>query len=161
MLKPPRLRTGDTIGIVSPSWGGAGAFSHRVAQGIDHLNRLGFNVELATHALNQKGFISDTPANRAQDIHDMFANPAIKAIIAAIGGDHSSHLLPLLDFALIARNPKVFMGFSDITVLNIAIAKKTGLATFNGPALLTDFAEYPHMLDYTEKDAAEIYGSLN
>ena len=151
MRKPSRLKPGDTIGIVSPSWGGAGAFPHRVEQGIKHLDTLSFKVKLAPHALNQNGFVSDTPANRAQDIHEMFADPAINAIIASAGGDHSCHLLPLLDFEFIARHPKVFMGFSDITVLNVALWKKTGLTTFNGPALLTDFAEYPQMLSYTER----------
>ena len=86
MLKAPRLEPGDTIGIVSPSWGGAGLFPHRVEQGIRYLNTLGFRVELAPHALNNQGFVSDTPANRAQDLHAMFADPAIKAILAAIGG---------------------------------------------------------------------------
>ena len=60
MLKSPRLKPGDTIGIVSPSWGGAGAYPHRVDLGIKHLGTLGFNVELASHALNQKGFIYDS-----------------------------------------------------------------------------------------------------
>jgi muramoyltetrapeptide carboxypeptidase len=69
---------------------------------------------------------------------------------AAIGGDHACHLLPLLDYDLIARNPKVFMGYSDITVLNVALWQKTRLNTFNGPALITDFAEYPRMFAYTE-----------
>jgi muramoyltetrapeptide carboxypeptidase LdcA involved in peptidoglycan recycling len=149
MLKSPRLKTGDTIGIVSPSWGGAGEYPHRVELGVKSIDKLGFKVKIASHALNQDGFVSDTDANRAQDILDMFKNPAIKAIIAAVGGDHSCHLLPLLDFELISENPKIFMGFSDITVLNIAIWKKTGLITFNGPALLTDFAEYPQMFSYT------------
>lgn len=76
MIKPPRLKFGDAIGIVSPSWGGAGAFPHRVAQGVQCLRKLGFDVRLAKHALNRKGFVSDTPENRAQDRHDMFANPA-------------------------------------------------------------------------------------
>ena len=80
MRKPSRLKPGDTIGIVSPSWGGAGAFPHRVEQGIKHLDTLGFKVKLAPHALNQNGFVSDTPANRAQDIHEMFADPAITEI---------------------------------------------------------------------------------
>jgi len=150
-LKPPRLQTGDTIGIVSPSWGGAGKFPHRTQQGIEQLNALGFRVRLAPHALSHQGYVSDTAANRAQDINALFADPEIKAIIASIGGDHSCHLLPLLDFDLIARNPKIFMGFSDITVLNVAIWQQTGLVTFNGPALVTDFAEYPHMLAYTEE----------
>lgn len=151
MIKAPKLQPGDTIGIISPSWGGAGAFPHRVEQGIRHVQSLGFQVTIATHALNQRGFVSDTPEHRAQDIHDMFNAPQVKAIVAAIGGDHSCHLLPLLNFDIIRSHPKIFMGFSDITVLNIAIWKETGLVTFNGPALLTDFAEFPQMYEYTEQ----------
>lgn len=75
----------------------------------------------------------------------------MRAIVAAIGGDHSCHLLPYLDFVRIQRNPKIFMGYSDISVLNVAIWKETGLVTFNGPALLTDFAEFPRMFEYTEQ----------
>ena len=150
MILPARLKPGDTIGIVSPSWGGAGLFPQRVQRGLQHLQTLGFQVRLAPHALNHAGCVSDTPEHRAHDIHSMFADPSIQAVIAAIGGDHSCHLLPLLDFDLIASNPKIFMGFSDITVLNLAIWSKTGLTTFNGPALLPDFAEYPQMLSYTE-----------
>ena len=89
--------------------------------------------------------------NRAGDLHDMFRDPKVRAIVAAIGGDHSCHLLPLLDFDLIRTHPKILVGFSDITVLNVAIWAETGLVTFNGPALLTDFAEYPVMFEYTER----------
>lgn len=149
MIRPPRLRPGDTIGIVSPSWGGAGRFPHRVERGVQQLHSLGFRVRIGAHALNQLGYVSDTPQNRADDIHTMFADPDVRTIIAAIGGDHSCHLLPLLDFDLIRNNPKIFMGFSDITVLNLAIWQQTDLVTFNGPALLTDFGEYPNMLEYT------------
>jgi muramoyltetrapeptide carboxypeptidase LdcA involved in peptidoglycan recycling len=151
MIKPPRLQPGDTVGLVSPSWGGAGMFPHRVERGVQHLASLGFQVRIGPHALNQLGFVSDTPQNRADDIHSLFADAEVKAIVAAIGGDHSCHLLPLLDYDLIRNNPKVFMGFSDITVLNVAIWKETGLVTFNGPALLTDFAEVPRMFTYTER----------
>jgi muramoyltetrapeptide carboxypeptidase LdcA involved in peptidoglycan recycling len=106
---------------------------------------------MGPHALNQLGFVSDTPQNRVDDIHGMFGDPEVKAIVAAIGGDHSCHLLPLLDFDLLRKNPKIFMGFSDVTVLNVAIWVETGLVTFNGPALLTDFAEVPAMFEYTER----------
>jgi muramoyltetrapeptide carboxypeptidase LdcA involved in peptidoglycan recycling len=126
-------------------------YPHRVELGVRHLQALGFKVKIAPHALNQCGFVSDTPQHRADDINGMFGDPEVKAIIAAIGGDHSCHLLPLLDFDLIRKNPKIFMGFSDITVLNVAIWQETGLVTFNGPALLTDFAEYPKMFAYTEE----------
>ncbi len=149
-LKPPALKPGDMVGIVSPSWGGAGAFPHRTALGIRHLHTLGYTVKIGRHALNQHGEVSDTPQNRVQDLHEMFADPQVRAIIAAIGGDHSVELLPLLDFNLIRSNPKILMGYSDITVLNMAIWQETGLVTFNGPALLTDFAEQPAMFPYTE-----------
>ena len=151
VIKPPRLQPGDTVGIVSPSWGGAGMFPHRVERGVQHLQALGFKVRLGPHALNQRGFISDTPQNRVADIHSLVADPQVKAIVAAIGGDHACHLLPLLDFDLIRQQPKIFMGFSDMTVLNVAIWQAAGLVTFNGPALLTDFAEYPRMFEYTER----------
>lgn len=149
-LKPPRLTSGDTIGIISPSWGAAGLFPHRVEKGVRHLQSLGFITKIATHALNNHGFVSDSIENRVKDLHEMFVDPSVRAIVTAIGGNHSCHLLPHIDFDLIRSNPTIFMGFSDMTVLNVAIWAKTGLVTFNGPMLLTDFAEHPRMLKYTE-----------
>jgi muramoyltetrapeptide carboxypeptidase LdcA involved in peptidoglycan recycling len=151
MPKAPRLQRGDTIGIVSPSWGGAGVFPHRVAQGVRQLESLGFKVKLAPHALEHRGFTSDTPENRVADLHALFRDSEVKAIVAAIGGDHACHLLPLLDFDLVRRQPKIVMGYSDMTVLNVALWHTVGLVTFNGPALLTDFGEYPRMLEYTQR----------
>jgi len=151
MIKARALHPGDTVGIVSPSWGGAGVFPHRLELGVRRLEALGFRVRVAPNARNHHGFVSDTPEHRVQDIHELFADPEVRAIIAAIGGDHSCHLLPLLDFELIRKNPKIFMGYSDITVLNVAIWQQTGLVTFNGPTVLTDFAEYPDMLAYTRE----------
>ncbi|HYH12273.1 MAG TPA: S66 peptidase family protein [Thermomicrobiales bacterium] len=153
MLKPKRLRPGDTVGIVSPSWYGGAEVGHRVERGAAHLRSLGFEVRIAPHALNSSGHVSDTPEHRTEDIHAMFRDPEIRAVLSTIGGDHSCHLLPLLDWDLIRANPKIFMGFSDITVLNVAIWTMTGLVTFNGPALMTDWAEYPAMPDYAERYA--------
>ena len=149
-MKPARLQRGDTVGIVSPSWYGGDAFAHRVARGVAHLEALGFKVVIAPHALNSAGHVYDTPQHRASDLHAMFADSQVRAIIATIGGDRSCHLLPLLDWDLIRANPKIFLGFSDITVLNVAIWTMTGLGTFNGPTLMTDWAEYPHMPGYAE-----------
>lgn len=149
VLKPPRLRRGDSVGIVSPSWGGAGMFPHRLERGVSHLESMGFRVKIGEHALNQRAHVSDTAANRAADIREMFRDPDVRLILSAIGGDHACHLLPLIDFDLIRANPTIFMGFSDTTVLNVAIWQQTGLVTFNGPALLNDFAEYPAMFEYT------------
>lgn len=150
-MKPRRLQQGNTIGIVSPSWFGGAFLQHRVERGVQKLESLGFRVKIAPHALNNLGYVSDTPENRVSDIHEMFSHPDVRAIIAMIGGNHSCQLLPLLDWELIRSHPKIFMGFSDVTVLNVAIWKQTGLVTFNGPTLLTEWAEYPKMPDYTEE----------
>ncbi len=148
-MKPRVLRKGDTIGIISPSSGAAGLFPHRVERGRAALESLGFRVVLAEHAMGRRGWVSGTPEERAADLHRMFADPDVKAVMAAIGGDHSGQLLPHLDFDLIAANPKVFVGFSDVTVLNLAIHARTGLVTFNGPTLMTDFAEFPEPPAYS------------
>jgi len=148
-MKARRLQVGDTVGIVSPSWGGAAIFPHRLERGIRQLEALGFKVKIAEHARNQRGFVSDTAENRAHDIHQMFADPDVKAIFSAIGGDHSCHLFPYLDFDLIRANPKIFVGYSDTHILSVAIWQQTGLVTFAGPAVLTDLAEFPSMFEYT------------
>lgn len=150
-IRPPRIRPGDAIGITSPSWGGAGLFPHRVEQATRHLEKLGFRVKLGDHALNQNGYVSDTAENRVADLHQLFLDPEVKVVVAAIGGDHACHLLPGLDFDLLRRHPTALVGFSDITVLNVAIWQQTGLVTFNGPAILTDFAEWPRLFAYTER----------
>lgn len=151
MLKARSLRPGDTIGVISPSWGGAGLYPERCEAARRQLQALGFELRFARHARNQRGYVSDTPEHRASDVHELFADPGVAAIVAAIGGDHSCQLLPHLDFALIRSNPKVFMGFSDVTVLNVALWQQTGLVTFNGPALLPDFGEHPRMFEYSER----------
>lgn len=155
----PALKSGDTIGIVSPSWFGGEALLPRANRGIAQLQRLGFQVEVAEHAFHSYGHVSDTAENRVADLHAMFANPEVAAILATIDGDHSCHLLPRLDWQLIRNNPTIFMGFSDITVLNVAIWAQTGLVTFNGPALLTDWAEYPDMPAFSRKNVLRAIGT--
>lgn len=81
----------------------------------------------------------------------MFQDESVKAIIAAIGGNHSNHLLRFLDYGIIAKNPKIFIGYSDITVLHYALQKKAKLATYYGPCLATQFAEFPEILPYTKQ----------
>lgn len=144
-IRPRALRPGDTIGIVSPSWFGGETFVPRAERGIRTIESLGLRVKVAPHAFNNAGHVSDTARNRADELHAMFADPSIAGIFCTIGGDHSNQLLPLLDWDLIRRNPKVFLGASDTTVLNVAIWSRTGLVTFNGPSLLTEWAEFPGM----------------
>ena len=156
VTKAPRLRAGDTVGIVSPSWGGAGLFPHRLERGTQQLEALGFKVKVGEHARNVRGAVSDTARNRAHDINAMFADPTVRAIFSAIGGAHSCHLLPHLDWDLIRTHPKIFVGYSDTHILSVAIWKGTGLVTFAGPAVLTDLAEYPAMFDYTRQNMLKV-----
>jgi muramoyltetrapeptide carboxypeptidase LdcA involved in peptidoglycan recycling len=149
-LPPPALQPGQAIGVVSPSFGAAGLFPHRTEQALRFITFLGYQVKFAQHALNHQNWASDSPQNRAADLHELFLDPQVGAIVAGIGGDHSCQLLPYLDFDLIKAHPKIFMGYSDITVLNLAIWQQTGLGTINGPALITDFAEQPAMFAYTQ-----------
>ncbi|MEK6747808.1 MAG: S66 peptidase family protein [Pseudomonadota bacterium] len=150
ILKAPHLRRGDTVGVVSPSWGGAALFPHRVEAAIRQLGDLGLHVKMAAHALTNQGYVAASARQRAADINAMFGDSEVRAIICTIGGDHCNQVLPHIDFKTVRRNPKVWMGFSDVTVLNIALWQECRLVTFNGPMLLTDFAEHPRMLDYTQ-----------
>jgi len=148
-IKPPALRPADTIGILAPSWCGPAIYPRRVERGVKFFESLGYRVVVARHTFGRRGVVSGTPEERVADIHDLFTDKSVRAIISAIGGGHSCHLLPTLDWALIEQNPKIFMGFSDITVLNLAMYERTGLCTFYGPMVMTDFAEDPQPLSYT------------
>ncbi len=155
-IKPEPLAPGDTMGIVSPSWSGGPAYIPRARRGIAMLESLGYKVRIGEHAFNNHGVVSDSAENRVLDLHSMFADDAVSAILCTIGGDHSCHLLPLLNWNLIASHPKIFLGFSDITVLNVAIHTQTDLVTFNGPTLLTDWAEYPTMSEISRDSARRL-----
>lgn len=147
----PMLRPGMTIGIVSPSWFGGEAYIPRARRGIAQLEAMGFKVRVATHAFENHGAVSAPAADRVADLHDMFRDPDVDAILCTIGGTLANHLLPWIDWDLIRVNPKPFIGFSDITVLHLAISTVTGLRTYYGPSLLTDFAEFPAMPTFSEQ----------
>jgi len=151
LIIPKKLNKGDTVGVVSPSAGLANIFPHRVRQGVQALEKLGFKVVFAPNSLKRDGYVSGTPRERADDLHAMFADLNIKAIICTIGGNHSNQILKYLDFELIKKNPKIFIGYSDITILHYAFAKKAKLRTFYGPCLMPEFGEYPEILDYTRE----------
>jgi len=143
LLRARALRPGSTIGVIAPSWCGPALAPHRVARGRAFLESLGYRVVLAPHLFERRRWTAGTPEQRAADIMDLFADPGVDGIWAAIGGDHSCQFLPHLDWSRIAAHPKVFIGYSDVTVLNVAIWTMTGLVTFNGPALMDEIAEYP------------------
>lgn len=142
---PTPLVPGDTIRIISPSWFGGETFVPRASRGVELLESLGFRVEIGEHAFGNRGHVSGTVEERLADLHDAFAAPHVKMVLATIGGTHAADLLPHIDFDLIRANPKIFMGFSDNTILHTAFRVEAGLATLYGPGLLTDWSEHPQM----------------
>ncbi|MGB3311095.1 MAG: LD-carboxypeptidase [Nodosilinea sp.] len=134
-LLPPRLREGDEVGIVSPA--GATFERDRLDLVIDAVKALGFVPRVAPHALARYGYLAGTDAERAADVNAMFADPAIKALLPVRGDWGSARILPYLDYDTIRANPKVVIGFSDISALLLGIYAQTGLVTFHGPHGLT------------------------
>ena len=132
-LLPRRLRPGGTIGIVAP----ASPYDRKsdVLRGIAWWEAHGFRVVLADGALERGSYVAGPPERRAADLVAMFERPDIDAIQCLRGGYGSAQTIPHIDFEVVARNPKPFIGFSDITALHAALGHFTGLVTFYGPTL--------------------------
>lgn len=146
----PHLNPGDTIGIIAPA-GPITEAQLRSAEGkIEHA---GFRALSADNTLNRRGYLAGSDEDRATQINSMFANPDVKAIICARGGYGTTRILDLLDYDLIARNPKIIGGYSDITALTMAIWKKTNLVTFHSSMLV------PEDTGYTRTSMWNIFGN--
>lgn len=130
-LLPMPINKGDTVGLVSPSSATDDSFNLQLAR--EAMEALGFKVKAGAHIAERRGHLAGTDAERAGDLNAMFADKAVKAIVCTRGGSGAARLLPLLDYNAIRRNPKVLLGYSDITALHNAIQAKTGLITFHGP----------------------------
>ncbi|MGO8719486.1 MAG: S66 peptidase family protein [Acidobacteriaceae bacterium] len=135
---PAALRAGDVVRLISPaSW----FDPNKVQLGMDSLRRLGFEVQLASHALARYGqYSAGTPAQRLEDLHAAFTDSSVQAVICNRGGYGSAELLSGLDLELIRRNPKIFIGCSDITSLLTWLHDTTGSVVFHGPMAAGDFA---------------------
>jgi muramoyltetrapeptide carboxypeptidase LdcA involved in peptidoglycan recycling len=148
MLKPRKLRPGDTVAAVSLSWGGAATFPHRYEAGKQQFQEeFGVHVIEARHALRDAAWLERNPKARADDLMEAFADPGVAGIISVIGGNESMRLWPYLDFNVIRSNPKVFLGYSDTTVSHLACLG-AGLISFYGPAFMAGFAENCGMFSY-------------
>ena len=130
-VRPGRLRPGDTIGLVNPA--GAVWEPVKVEIVVESLAALGFKAKLGKNLLARRGYFAGTDEQRAADVNEMFRDPAVRAIHCVRGGWGCGRILPLLDWKAIAKNPKILLGYSDITALLLALHAKTGLVTFHGP----------------------------
>ncbi len=133
-VKPPRLMQGDTVGIVAP----AGPFDpKKFMKGKAVLELMGFRTFFDEGIFQKHGLFAGTDVQRADQVNRLFADSAIRAVVCARGGYGSMRILPFLDFETIQKNPKIFVGFSDISVLLSVLDDRCGLVTFHGPVVTT------------------------
>ena len=126
-----KLKFGDTIGLIAPS--GPMRTEGAIERAVAETERMGFKVKLGESAGKKYGHLSGTDDVRARDINAMFADDEVDAIFCIRGGYGAMRILDQLDFDLIAKHPKIFAGFSDITALHIALLNRCNLATFHAP----------------------------
>lgn len=134
-LRPPLLNKGDAIGLAAP----AGPIDEEVfRQGLQLLRECGIkNVKYASDICRRDNFLAGSDQRRLEELHQLWDDNEVKAIVAVRGGYGCARLLPGLDFDLIRHKPKILVGFSDLTILLNTIHQQTGLVTFHGPMLST------------------------
>ncbi|MEC8633073.1 MAG: LD-carboxypeptidase [Pseudomonadota bacterium] len=142
VIRPKRLRPGDTIGLVAPASVTYESLQLQIA--LETLDAMGLKAKVGPHVMDRFGYLAGEDEDRASDINTAFADPEIDALFALRGGWGASRLLPFLDFDLIAKNPKIFLGYSDITSLLNAIYAKAGVVTFHGPNVMSRWNEFTY-----------------
>lgn len=148
LIKPRKLKAGNTVAAVSLSWGGPSVFPQRYQIGKEQLEEsFGMHVVEMPHTLSDVKWLWDNPQARADDLMQAFSEPDIDGIITTIGGDDSVRTLPHLDLSVIHDNPKIFMGYSDTSVAHLA-CNKAGIVSFYGPSIMAGFAENGGLFSY-------------
>src|SRR3954447_18888399 len=142
VIKPKGLRRGDAISVIAP----AGPVNReRMGRALARIEERGFRIKMHGDIFRSRGYLAGDDAKRADELMAAFADPETTGVWCARGGYGVARILNLVDFDLIRRNPKVFIGFSDITLLHSAIHQRTGLMTFHGPNLQDGFGKPEEM----------------
>lgn len=134
-IRPPRLQKGDTIGIIAPS---SPPNIENLHRSLEFIGKLGLNVKMGKHVEKVHGYLAGTDEERLEDLHDMLIDPTIKGIICAGGGYGAGRYSDRIDFQLMAEQPKILWGYSDITFLHTTIGQFANVVTFHGPMLASD-----------------------
>jgi muramoyltetrapeptide carboxypeptidase len=145
----PRLKIGDSIGVFSPSSPITYSCPKRFNRAKEYLENKGFNIIEGNLTCKYDFYRSGSIRERAEELNALIRNPDIKCIMSTIGGMNSNSILPYIDYEALKRNPKIIIGYSDVTAILFAIYAKTGINTYYGPALVASFGEFPPFVDYT------------
>ena len=138
LIKPKSLKPGDTICIIAPS---GSIDTEKILNGKKYFETKGYNVKLGKNINSKYTYCAGSDEERLEDLHDAFADNETNAIICARGGYGALRLIDKIDYSLIKNNPKIFCGYSDITILNTMILKNSGLITFSGAMVQGDFGQ--------------------
>lgn len=140
LIKPKRLKSGDTVGIIAPATAVPSPDEQKKA--VEILDLLGLRYKFASSLVKGSNYKSRNISERVDDLVEMFEAPNIQGIFCIRGGYGSAQIIDKIDYSIIQRNPKVFVGYSDITALHIAINKFANLVTYHSPVLISTFTEY-------------------
>lgn len=154
MKFPKKLTPGATIGLVATS---SCTTPEKVEKCIAKLEELGYKVKPAANlTTNYGGYMADTGKVRADELNKMFADPEVDAIFCMRGGDGSSRIMEYLDYDMIKANPKIFVGYSDVTNLHLALTEKCGLVTFHGPMVASNMID-----DFDSETSESFFSAIN
>ncbi len=137
LQKPKKLGKNDIIGLISPA--SSPDELSRIENGVKYLESLGYRVKVGANVGKNHGYLAGTDKERVDDLHSMFKDKSVKAIFTLRGGYGAFRLLDKIDYRLVKNNPKIFVGYSEITALQMAFLEKAGLITFAGPMVTVDF----------------------
>jgi muramoyltetrapeptide carboxypeptidase len=137
--KPPRLRQGDTVGLIAPA--GFSDDLEELEAITATLAGMGLVAKIGQHVLTRYGYLAGSDRERAGDLNAMYADPSVRAVFTVHGGWGCARMLPFIDWATIRANPKLLIGFSDVTALHLAFAAKAGFPTIHGPNAANSWQE--------------------
>lgn len=151
-----KIKAGDSIGIYSPSSPITYSCPKRFKRAKKYLQDKGFSIIEGTLTGKHDFYRSGSIKERAEELNELIRNPEVKCIMSTIGGMNSNSILPYIDYEAFKKNPKIIIGYSDVTTILLAIYAQTGISTYYGPALVASFGELPPFVDYTYKYFKEI-----
>ncbi len=157
-IKPEKLKKGDTIGIISPA--GVVKDQKMLENAVNYFESQGYKVKTAPHVLDKEAYLAGKDAQRLSDLENMFCNDEVNAILCSRGGYGSFRILNDINYDLVRNNPKIFVGYSDITALLVNFYQKSGLVGFHGPLFVSDFGR-DNVNEYTEKVFWQVLRSKN
>lgn len=152
-----KLNKGDAIAMFSPSSPASYTAKERYNRGRNYLKEKGFRLIEGDLTGKNDFYRSGSIQERADELNALIRNPEVKCIMSAIGGSNSNSILPYIDYDAFRNNPKIIIGYSDVTAILLGIYAKTGITTFYGPALVASFGEFPPYTDDTYKYFSDIF----